>query len=93
MYCYCKGQRGCGDLKVVYILNVCQIGGEGECHQIFLFPKFKKVHIFVGEGEAGGGVKKIMDFSHFLPLMGGAHKTQKNRDGSEKTHKMSQFRG
>ena len=55
MYCYCKGQRGCGDLKVVYILNFCQIGGEGEGHQIFLFPKFKKVHIFVGEGEAGGG--------------------------------------
>ena len=30
-----------------------------------IFPKFKKVQIILGEG---GGVKKIVDFFHFLGL-------------------------
>ena len=37
--------------------------GPREGHQISNFPKFKKVQNILGEG---GGVKKIVDFFHFL---------------------------
>ena len=39
-----------------------KLGTGGGIIEFQIFPKFKKVQNFLGEG---GGVKKIMDFSHF----------------------------
>ena len=56
---FCKGQRGCYDLKIVYISNFSQFRSEerggGGVFKFLLFPKFKKVPIILG-GTLGSDV-------------------------------------
>ena len=59
---FSKVQRGCNDIKIVYISNFSQFRSRGGVIENQFFPKFKKVQIILGEG----GVKKIMDFFHKL---------------------------
>ena len=57
---FSKVQRGCNDIKIVYISNFSQFrsrGGGGIENQFF--PKFKKVQIILGEG----GSRKLWTFS------------------------------
>jgi len=59
---FSKVQRGCNDIKIVYISNFSQFRSRGGVIENQFFPKFKKVQIILG----GEGVKKIMDFFHKL---------------------------
>ena len=61
-YSFSKGQRGCNDIKIVYISKFSQFRSRGGAIENQFFPKFKKVQIILG----GEGVKKIMDFFHKL---------------------------
>ena len=45
-----------------------KLGTRGGVVKFQIFPKFKKVQIILGEG---GGVKKIVDFSHFWGVQNG----------------------
>ena len=56
---FSKVQRGCNNIKIVYISNFSQFRSRGGVIENQFFPKFKKVQIILG----CGGVKKIMDFS------------------------------
>ena len=58
---FSKVQRGCNDIKIVYISNFSQFRSRGGVIENQFFPKFKKVQIILG-----GGGKKIMDFFHNL---------------------------
>ena len=53
---------GLPKFKIFPISNFSQIRSEGRGHQISNFPTFKKVQNILREG----GVKKIVDFFHFL---------------------------
>ena len=63
MYCFCNGQRGCGDLKIVYISNFSQVMSEGGIKSLFS-PKFKKIK-FPRDGV--GGQEYYGQFLGFSP--------------------------
>ena len=55
---FSKVQRGCNDIKIVYISNFSQFRSRGGVIENQFFPKFKKVQIILG-----GGSRKLWTFS------------------------------
>ena len=60
---FSKVQRGCNDIKIVYISNFSQFRSRGGGHRKSIFPKFKKVQIILG---GGGGSRKFWPFPQFV---------------------------
>ena len=56
---FSKVQRGCNNIKIVYISNFSQFRSRGGLIENQFFPKFKKVQIILGEG----GSRKFWTFS------------------------------
>ena len=58
-YGFSKGQRGCNDIKIVYISNFSQFRSRGGGSSKSIFSQIQKSP---KPPRGGGGVKKIMDF-------------------------------